>query len=176
MYRIKEKLKLICASITKKQKWKQNLLLLYLFIVGATQIFLNIYDTVSKSELLGNMYIYLGIYFLILLFVCPKLIELFKKIKIKKEEVVAVNRKEKIKWIIIFLGISFSILLLRYLASCPGGFSPDSLTQYQQAITGEYSDWHPVLHTLVIFKFPLKLIGTVEAIVLFQIIYSNFAH
>lgn len=171
MYRIKEKLKLICASITKKLKWKQNLLLLYLFIVGATQIFLNIYDTVSKSELLGNMCIYLGIYFLLLLFVCPKLIELFKKIKIKKEEVVAVNRKEKIKWIITFLGISFSILLLRYLASCPGGFSPDSLTQYQQAITGEYSDWHPVLHTLVIFKFPLKLTGTVEAIVLFQIIY-----
>lgn len=166
MYRLKEKTKLTCGSITKKQKWKKNLLLLYFFIVGAPSIFLNIYDTVSKSELLGNMYIYLGIYFLILLFVCPKLIDLFKKIKIKKEEVVAVNRKEKIKWIIIFLGISFSILLLRYLASCPGGFSPDSLTQYQQAITGEYSDWHPVLHTLVIFKFPLKLIGTVEAIVL----------
>lgn len=171
MHKLKEKLNLVCENIIKTKKWQKNLILLYLFVVGASQIFLNIYDTVSESALLGNMCIYLGVFFLLLFFACPKLIELFKKIKITKEEVVALNRKEKIKWIVIFWAISFSILLLRYLASCPGGFSPDSLSQYQQAISGKYSDWHPVLHTLVIFKLPLKLTGKVEAIVLVQIIY-----
>lgn len=163
---IREKIRFSCEI----EKWKKNLLLLYLFMVGASAIFLNIYDSVSKDALLGNMCIYLSILFVILFSVCPKLIGVFKKIKITKEEMI-LNKEKKVKWFVIFTGISFGVLFLKYLASCPGGFSPDSLNQYEQAISGEYSDWHPVLHTLIIFTLPLKITGKVEAIVLFQMIY-----
>ncbi|MGN6568547.1 MAG: hypothetical protein ACTHJ0_11370 [Flavipsychrobacter sp.] len=39
--------------------------------------------------------------------------------------------------------ICLSGFLLNLIAYYPGFMSPDSLDQYQQAITGDYNDWHP---------------------------------
>ncbi len=43
--------------------------------------------------------------------------------------------------------ISFGFTLIGFLLSCvayyPGFLSPDSLDQYQQGLTHQYSDWHP---------------------------------
>ena len=43
--------------------------------------------------------------------------------------------------------LTFGYLLLWLIAFFPGGFSPDSIAQYGQVVSGEYNNWHPVLHT-----------------------------
>lgn len=71
-------------------------------------------------------------------------------------------------------GITFAVLLACYAANYPGSYSPDSIYQYRQAVTGEYSDWHPVWHTLLFFTVPLKITGGwTGSIILFQIIYFS---
>lgn len=81
-------------------------------------------------------------------------------------------------WYGCYWAVSFAVLIVYFFAYYPGGFSYDSIEQYAQALTGEYSDWHPVIHTLLIFTFPLKMTGQPGFIVFFQIIYfaSVFAY
>lgn len=67
--------------------------------------------------------------------------------------------------------ITFGIFFLWFLGCYPGSFSPDSISQYTQAVTGNYNDWHPAWHTLLFFTIPLKITGGWTAsIVLFQIL------
>ena len=46
--------------------------------------------------------------------------------------------------------VSFAILGVFLLAAYPGGVSVDSAVQWTQAGTGQYSNWHPVFHTLLL--------------------------
>ena len=83
----------------------------------------------------------------------------------------AASKKECILWFVITFTVTLSILLIYYISFFPGSFSPDSYSQLEQAKTGMYNDWHPVMHTLLFFTLPLKLSGgRIEAIVLMQII------
>lgn len=70
--------------------------------------------------------------------------------------------------------ICLAVFLLWYLAYLPGGFVTDSFTQYEQAINGQYNDWHPVWHTFLFFTIPLKLTGNASSIILFQLVYFSF--
>lgn len=48
--------------------------------------------------------------------------------------------------------------------------NPDCFTQYTQAISGKYNDWHPVIHTLLVFRLPLLLTGGwINSVSIFQI-------
>lgn len=50
----------------------------------------------------------------------------------------------------VFAGVALAVFLiyLTYLfAEYPGGFSPDTQTQWEQAHTGHFNDHHPVFHT-----------------------------
>ncbi len=68
------------------------------------------------------------------------------------------------------------VLLFYYFAYWPGAFSPDSINQYEQALSGNYIDWHPVFHTLLFFTVPLKLTGGwIGSIILFQILALSAA-
>lgn len=67
----------------------------------------------------------------------------------------------------------FIVLLLWFFAYYPGSFSPDSIGQYSQVITGEYGDWHPVWHTFLFFTIPITLFKNPAAIVIIQIIYFS---
>lgn len=83
----------------------------------------------------------------------------------------AASKKECIFWFTVAFTVSLGILLVYYISFFPGAFSQDSYVQLNQAKTGIYSDWHPVIHTLLFFTLPLKLSGgRVWAIVLMQII------
>ena len=63
-----------------------------------------------------------------------------------------------------------------YITFYPGGFSPDSIDQYRQAVSSSYNDWHPVLHTLFAFTLPLKLSGGwIGSIVFFQVLVFSLA-
>ena len=72
----------------------------------------------------------------------------------------------------LFYGLPLLVLLIYYLAYYPGGFPPDSISQYEQALTNHYNDWHPVLATLISFKLPLLLThGWIGSVILFQLIW-----
>ncbi len=75
-----------------------------------------------------------------------------------------------------FFGIPFLVFLLKYLVYYPGSFTPDSMNQYQQFVSGVYNDWHPVAQTLLSFGVPLTLSGGwFGSIILVQVIVFAFA-
>ena len=76
---------------------------------------------------------------------------------------------------VIVSALTFLYLLLWLIAYFPGGFSPDSVYQYQQALTGEYNNWHPVLHTWIFFWLPLQIFHHPAGIVCFQILLFSLA-
>lgn len=141
------------------------LMMFYLFAIISIQIFVNYNGSMMKSTMLLFFFSTL----ILVIGICPTIFRKLEAFNIAIEEK-RLHSKEKVLWVIIFFLVSFGILFCWYLAYCPGAFSPDSINQYGQALTGEYNDHHPVFHTLFAFTLPLKLTGKAEAIVLFQMI------
>ncbi|WP_143154699.1 hypothetical protein [Fibrobacter sp. UWB8] len=75
-----------------------------------------------------------------------------------------------LKTMFFFVLLALGVLLFWFMGTYPGAFSYDSINQFEQAIYGTYSDWHPVLHTLLFFTLPIKIFNCIESIVIFQII------
>lgn len=148
----------------KKYSSKFNVILLtlYVSIIWIIHIFVNVTD--NKEQLI--------ILSLIIFIFNYKAIS-FVVSKIEKTNFNAKNKKVNPLIFLFFLGFCFLYLFVWYIAYCPGGFSYDSINQYCQSINNEYNDWHPVLHTLIFFKFPLLITGNVFFIILFQIIYFS---
>lgn len=148
------------------------ILTLYLWFILGTSLFLY---TLSLSRLL--FFVLLVVLLFVLLALSPILLNLTHKLQIPdiatlKEKNALRTRHEKRVWILFFFTISLGIFLLYYLAYYPGGFSNDSVNQYEQSISGRYNDWHPALHTFLAFTLPLMVSGgNIAAITLFQILY-----
>ncbi|MBO5914026.1 MAG: hypothetical protein J6Q72_01635 [Clostridia bacterium] len=70
---------------------------------------------------------------------------------------------------------AFCIFFSWQRALYPGSFSPDSIEQYKQALSGEYNDWHPALHTWLFFSFPMLFSESPAIIVTFQLIWFALA-
>ena len=143
------------------------LLSLYLMMVWTTYIYIFVTD--MKSYLLPLL-LFMGI---VVYAVSSIVLSYVKKMQFPTMEEMTFKRKAMVFGLTTF--ISFGIMMIWYIAYYPGAFSPDSITQYGQAVAGSYNDWHPVWHTLVFFTLPLKLTGQVSAIVLFQMIYFSLA-
>lgn len=73
---------------------------------------------------------------------------------------------------VFFLCSATSLVILGvvWAGVFPGVFSNDPFAQIKQVVDGHYDDWHPVLHTLLFFTLPMKVTGSLNAIVPFQII------
>ncbi|MGN0367701.1 MAG: DUF6020 family protein [Wujia sp.] len=78
-------------------------------------------------------------------------------------------------WILVS-SITFLIFECYLAGQYPGGMSQDNLSQYAQAL-GEspYSNWHPVLHTLLFFTLPVKLGRGYGCILFLQILWFSLA-
>lgn len=100
--------------------------------------------------------------------VLPNLEKVIKNIHLPFYE--CIPKRESVAFGTFVFLISFIVLATCWFANFPGAFSNDSIDQYKQAVTGQYNDWHPVLHTLLFFTIPLKLTGHSSVIILFQII------
>ncbi|MBR6392753.1 MAG: hypothetical protein IKS12_05645 [Eubacterium sp.] len=122
----------------------------------------------SIAILRNTLYVLLGCFLF-----CPLILKAVKKDTRISE---ALNKSERIKPLDIFaVAFPFFILLYQYIIYYPGGFSHDSIKQYNQVLTGNYNDWHPVIQTLLAFKVPLMLTGGwIGSIVLFQLIAFAF--
>ena len=140
------------------------ILAIYLFFVWATYIYIN-----RSSKALG-LAVFIIAAFILALIASSKIVEGLQKAEIKK------NRSPDLKKKTVFFSffaMSLFVMLLWYWAFFPGSFSTDNIWQYEQAITGNYNDWHPFWHTIVFFTFPIKLTGRLYNIVLFQMIYFS---
>lgn len=49
------------------------------------------------------------------------------------------------------LGISLAVFGCAFAACWPGGVSYDASNQWRQALSGEFNNWHPLFHTLLIW-------------------------
>ena len=141
------------------------------FIFGVYLFFVFDAGTSSLSLLDRNVSFEMLILCVIFLLV-PKIHKCVEEVSFSSSANVSIKQKRKVFG--IATGITFAVLLLWFAGCCPGSFSPDSIIQYKQAVTGNYGDWHPVWHTLLFFTLPLKLTNWTASIVLFQIIYFSF--
>lgn len=153
-----------------KSHLNQILLTLYLGTVFNIFIFLLAADYITLSPLYILALITISmIIYVLTFFLCGVIIKKLFLIKTPSPFSFP-SRQQKRKTFIIFFLIAFSISMFWFLAYNPGGFSPDSAVQYNQAISGEYSDWHPALHTFLFFTIPLSIFHNISAIVICQII------
>ncbi|MBO5509211.1 MAG: hypothetical protein J5962_01995, partial [Lachnospiraceae bacterium] len=70
--------------------------------------------------------------------------------------------------------ICMCIMLVAYYSRFPGIYFMDSVYQLNEAMTGVYDDWHPLLHTLLVYFLPIKL-GGVWLIELLQLIFYSLS-
>lgn len=77
--------------------------------------------------------------------------------------------KNKI-WNGLFAACCLAGVVLCYLAFKPGFMSPDTIDQYEQALTGKYNDWHPVTMSLV-WAVLLKVHNGPQLMLLLQLIF-----
>lgn len=144
------------------------ILILYVQLIVSADIFLS--DNTDKVKTWLYILVLIGA-----VIVCPALIRLFRSFSVRYQAILSTKRKKTI-WFIAFFLVSAAVFGLYYIADYPGAFSADSITQYNQVMTGDYNDWHPVLHTLIGFKFPLTVTGGwAGSIVLFQLIAFSAA-
>lgn len=144
------------------------LLGMYMFIVWAIYLFVNYY---TGTDTITN-FLWLLLLCAIMVFLVSRwIISTIRKISFSHNTIITTKRK--ILSFCIFFASSFAILCLWYVAYYPGAYPTDALNQYTQATTGNYSDWHPVWHTLLFYSLPLAVTGKVASIVLFQILYFS---
>lgn len=100
-----------------------------------------------------------------------KLVDKLKGFRIKTEVWIEDERKV---FILVTL-VTFGLYFIWWLGYMPGGFAGDPTTQWKQSAYSLYNDWHPALHTLLFFTFPMNVSSYIGSIVLFQIIYFSVA-
>lgn len=142
------------------------LLGLYIFISQTFQFCTERYEWNQIKNIIFSICLTAALFFII-----PRLHRQVSKIELDCQA--DYNNKTAIITFILFFLLSFSILFLWLLGCFPGSFSPDSINQIAQATNGKYNNWHPVLHTLIFFSLPLKITGTISAIILLQIVYFS---
>ena len=136
-------------------------LILYVQFILCADIYLTAYSDGAK------MLLYLFA-LIVPVAICPLLMRWVSRVSIRQKTVLTQKYE---RFFFLFLLVSILVFGIYYAAFYPGGFSADSVTQYGQAVTGQYNNWHPVLHTLLGFTLPLAVTGGwIGSVVLFQVL------
>ena len=139
------------------------ILILYTVFIFSTYAFVVTHQVVSWFK-------WTVLIIILAILICPQILKWVRKIHIRQPRKDG-KSSHNFAWLLLFFLIPLILFFAKYIIYYPGAFSPDSLTQYQQALTGSYNDWHPVIQTLLSIKLPLVLTGGwIGSITLFQII------
>jgi len=81
------------------------------------------------------------------------------------------EERSKFSWKLCLLVslITFAIFLLNLLANYPGGISSDNVLQWQQIQSGNFNNWHPAIHTMMIWLVT-RIVPSYSFFVGFQIL------
>ena len=85
------------------------------------------------------------------------------------------NQKRKVYVGLVIFLFTLIFFVIYLLGQYPGGMSPDTVNQYSQALSSQYNDWHPALHTILFFTLPLKTGHHLGFIVSLQLLYFSIA-
>ena len=145
------------------------LFILYVFVAVTSGFLLN-------DILCGLMPFLIPLLALLLILICPRILRLAARIRLPEGSGLKGRLEGSVVIKILLYILPFFSFMLYYAAFCPGAFPADPLNQLGQAFSGQYSDWHPVIHTLIAFKLPLALSGGwIGSIVLLQILALSAA-
>src|SRR5690606_35374465 len=98
-------------------------------------------DYLIDNSLLTKSMVYVGSFITVFLFVKGIIVFLLNmNIDVQLKNV----SKPKI---LFYAAPSILFWFLYYIAFFPAGMTPDSLAQSDQAYTGEFNDWHPLIYT-----------------------------
>ena len=131
------------------------------------QIFLNIITIIS---LIAGSFI---TFYNILIYLPSILTNLSLKRKNKKDKFY--KYKPSTIFLLSFAIIALTYLIIFFLCKYPGNLSPDSIRQVTQNLTGEYRNWHPFTHTILIglfIKIGLNIFGDINTGVALYSIFS----
>ena len=117
----------------------------YLFLV----LFASVFFVVTSLKFAGGALLFALLVFYTVFTIVPKIHKGVLKVSFEPPSDISFEKKRKI--FLFSAGIAFIVLLIDFIGSYPGAFSSDSISQYKQAITNQYSDWHPVWHTFLFF-------------------------
>ena len=70
---------------------------------------------------------------------------------------------------IIYEILIIGVLIFALISYYPGFTTYDTLNQYNQALNNTYSNWHPVIHTLLLYKIPQLFTKNIALSTIFQI-------
>ena len=155
-------------KIYKERTANCVLLTVYIFFILVSRIFV--------SEPFSKIYLAVGSVFLLAfsIIASPIIIHLVSKINLDGQDRFRVIPGYVLK--IIFYGLPLLILFICFIAYYPGGFGNDSLAQLEQYVSGQYTDWHPAVQTILVVFIPLRLsVGKIGSIVLLQLIFFSMA-
>ena len=146
--------------------------LLYLYILVVMIVMLTLYDWLTIFSL-----IFVCILDFFVTIVAFYLFQWLPDVKIQN-----LPRQDSRKGAAVFLFtflMTFSFYMLYFTATYPDGLlveGSDTLNQYLQATgVNPYNDWHPVLHTVLFFTLPLKLIDNISFVIFMQLLYFCLA-
>lgn len=161
-------------KVLKDYGINEFLLSLYISFILSTVYCLEICNYLSTRLFILSLIIVWVFIFLIISFLSPFILSVGNHLSVNKV-MLKTWSVGKGKWFILSFFTSVFLLLPSYVIYYPGWFSADSLSQLSQASSGNYSDWHPVLQTLIAFTLPLKLThGWTGSVILFQIVEYSF--
>lgn len=141
----------VCISKNIKPS-KQNKILLTIFsvVLSLTVVLANyslFHAIVSHAyRLIAIIEVFLGGFV-----VFRECIIALSEFNIKNSEVIL--RNKKLFFLSLWLIIIFVDLFIFYTAQYPGIFTPDSIGQVRQILTGVYTNHHPFYHTMIIKIF-----------------------
>ena len=82
--------------------------------------------------------------------------------------------KHRWLWFFLFFAVSLAVYGAALAAAWPGGVNYDASNQWRQALSGEYNNWHPVFHTLMIWLVT-RLSQNYTVVVIVQILAAAAA-
>ncbi len=153
---------------------------LYLFLIFAAQ-FINTYDIVTlrmHQDIILKTILTIIMYWVLVFLACflaaPMFIKAYEK-TLNSKFFISERETDK-KTRILFFVIPFAVLFVNYIIYYPGSFNNDVILQLNESVSGAYTDWHPVIHTLLAIKLPLLIsFNWIGFPVLVQIIFFALA-
>ncbi len=147
---------------------------MWLILMGWAVMYVDMSNPIMKKRMYAVSVA--EIVLIISLLICPRLLRWAEGLSMKPDfDALSCQERRKFflrTWFYVFLAF-----LAMYIIFYPGGFSPDNVDQYSQAIgMRPYNDHHPVFHTLFSIELPLRLTGGwFGSINLFQIIIFSLS-
>ena len=157
-----------------KQSWfrrhlNELLFGVYLFVVLAIDLFCNHFHWMEIADPKRPFLTFLLLLPLPLFLLIPPLFYTLRGVRFKAQA--PFSRRKRLLFWLMGCAVTALLLLPWCLWACRVDYLhyvPDCVDQLSQAVSGVYSDWHPVWHTLLFFTLPLRLFGTESAILFFN--------